>query len=417
MDWIGLFKVMSMLVAGSFGILGLATDYKDAQRKITKWGKIALGGILFSTILAMGLYGLEASKAKAAARKAEAEAKTREAEAKGFSDSLQRLMVKANEGVAKQENALDQLEDVRRKSQELFRQQTDNLQKTSEVSVGLKETLGQQNKLLQGQERSANTQLQQIKLQEKVLDESRLLYLAQYKLAGIEFSWDLSPEIVKKMKSLFDERDARTNAPKFKDAVYLQTAVSAGGNPRENYLGIKLMRDGQPKFVWSLRRPQGFRTGAFAADSLEGQAFAKVLRLARPTFFYMQIEPGTSIAELDRDLYPPELVISGSRAYFTVAGPDVKLSQLQDVVFSFQAFTYDDGTVPASLHIRLLDDKVDFESEIALKWSDCTTRKVVTYDSAEGIVYGEGVCATTPPYSANFDRLLKPLRLASNVNP
>jgi len=111
------------------------------------------------------------------------------------------------------------------------------------------------------------------------------------------------------------------------------------------------------------------------------------------------------------------LIISGSRVYFTVTGPDVKLSQLQNVVFSFQAFTYEDGIIPNSLHLRLLDDKVDFETDVAIKWSECTTKKVVMEDPGEGIVYGEGVCATTTSYSANFERLLKPLKLASNVTP
>ena len=177
--WMSLLKIVSLLVAGSFGILGLTTEFKDEKRKITKWGKFALGGILISTLLAVGLYGLEAANAKAAAQRAQADARKREQEAAAFSRGI-------DEGLKRQQAALIELDKVRQDSQETLVGQNRNLQKTSEVSHGLQTTLVQQNKMLQGQEKSAGAQLQQLKLQEKVLEESQLLYLAQHTLAGLE---------------------------------------------------------------------------------------------------------------------------------------------------------------------------------------------------------------------------------------
>lgn len=74
MDLYSVLKITSMLATGAFGALALLTKYKDDNGKMTKWGKVALGGILISSSISLGLYLLETSRAKAAAEKAKAEA-------------------------------------------------------------------------------------------------------------------------------------------------------------------------------------------------------------------------------------------------------------------------------------------------------------------------------------------------------
>lgn len=52
MDFLVLWKASSIVLTGSFGILGLVKDFKDKNTgHITKWGRLSLAGILLSTTL------------------------------------------------------------------------------------------------------------------------------------------------------------------------------------------------------------------------------------------------------------------------------------------------------------------------------------------------------------------------------
>jgi hypothetical protein len=94
-----LLKITSMIATGVFGALGLLTKYKDDQGKITKWGKVALGGILISSGISLGLYILETSNAKASAIKAQAEAKATE-------QKLETILVNAQTTAEQQKRSL-----------------------------------------------------------------------------------------------------------------------------------------------------------------------------------------------------------------------------------------------------------------------------------------------------------------------
>jgi len=69
-DLDGLLKFVqycSIIIAGVFGILALFVDYKDeATKKITFWGKFAVSGVLFSTLLGAISLTLETSIQKQA---------------------------------------------------------------------------------------------------------------------------------------------------------------------------------------------------------------------------------------------------------------------------------------------------------------------------------------------------------------
>ncbi|HNC91253.1 MAG TPA: hypothetical protein PL000_20170 [Anaerolineales bacterium] len=69
-------KLLSTTLAGAFGILALAVEYKH-EGNITKWGKIALAGILVSTAIAIVTQSLEFLSAEFDARKSALEARAR----------------------------------------------------------------------------------------------------------------------------------------------------------------------------------------------------------------------------------------------------------------------------------------------------------------------------------------------------
>jgi hypothetical protein len=63
MNFYPILKAVSMVATGLFGVLGVLTNYKDKEGKVTKWGKVAITGILFSATISLVLYGLESVKA------------------------------------------------------------------------------------------------------------------------------------------------------------------------------------------------------------------------------------------------------------------------------------------------------------------------------------------------------------------
>lgn len=70
MDFYPILKAGSMIATGVFGILGVLTNYKDKEGRVTKWGKVAIAGICLSGTLSLVLYGIEASKATQGAKDA-----------------------------------------------------------------------------------------------------------------------------------------------------------------------------------------------------------------------------------------------------------------------------------------------------------------------------------------------------------
>jgi hypothetical protein len=51
-DFVSTWKAVSITLTGAFGALGLLTEYKDKNtNQVTNWGRVALGGIVVSTVL------------------------------------------------------------------------------------------------------------------------------------------------------------------------------------------------------------------------------------------------------------------------------------------------------------------------------------------------------------------------------
>jgi len=61
---LSIFKLLSEILTAAFGILGLLTEFRDKDKKITRTGKIALVGILASFLVAATTNILELEKSK-----------------------------------------------------------------------------------------------------------------------------------------------------------------------------------------------------------------------------------------------------------------------------------------------------------------------------------------------------------------
>jgi hypothetical protein len=119
-----------MIATGIFGALGLLTKYKNDEGKITKWGRVALAGILISSAISLGLYVLETSRAKAAAIKAEGVAKA-------TAQKLETILVNA---------------------QTTAEQQKKSLEETNLLKLGLEKTLERSDYIAKGMENSLAAQ-------------------------------------------------------------------------------------------------------------------------------------------------------------------------------------------------------------------------------------------------------------------
>lgn len=136
-----LLKITSMIATGVFGALGLLTKYKNDQGKITKWGKVALGGILISSGISLGLYILETSRAKAAAIKAQTEAQA----------------------------TARKLEIILLNAQTTAEQQKRSLVETNTLKLGLEKTLERSNYIAKGMENSLAAQQSVLSGNRKIL--------------------------------------------------------------------------------------------------------------------------------------------------------------------------------------------------------------------------------------------------------
>jgi hypothetical protein len=163
-------KVVSMIATGAFGALGLLTKYRDDRGKITKWGKIALGGILVSSGISLGLYILETSRAKAAAIRAQAEAKA-------TSQKLETILFNAQLSAEQQKTSLAEtnilksgLEKTLDRSDHIAKQMEESLAAQQSVLIGNKRILG-------GVTNTVQKQSQLLNLNTSTLNEvSRGLY-------------------------------------------------------------------------------------------------------------------------------------------------------------------------------------------------------------------------------------------------
>jgi hypothetical protein len=106
-DWATVLKTFSIVATGLFGALGLSTEFKNKDTgRVTKWGKLALGGIVVTAALSLALLKQEAEteakkqadQAKQAALQAEAARDSAEA----TSAALAKLMRAAQDNLDRQ---------------------------------------------------------------------------------------------------------------------------------------------------------------------------------------------------------------------------------------------------------------------------------------------------------------------------
>ena len=85
-------KFVSIGLAGFFGVLALVVKYKDDKERLTNWGRVALVGVVVSTLVSAGAQGVESARAEAKAREAEKESAANLKQSKEILLQIERLM-------------------------------------------------------------------------------------------------------------------------------------------------------------------------------------------------------------------------------------------------------------------------------------------------------------------------------------
>jgi len=132
---------MSIVLAGFFGTLGLLTKYRDKNDNITRHGRIALGGIIFTAVLSLALQLLQTSKESVKQRedaiRSAAEARKSEASAKETSKRLEDILSTAKDTSDQQTKNLAQAEILTDKMDKSLIAQQDVLSGNKEILTGV----------------------------------------------------------------------------------------------------------------------------------------------------------------------------------------------------------------------------------------------------------------------------------------
>lgn len=92
-------KFAALIVGGVFAAIGLLTNYRNEDKTVSKWGKIALFGIVLSTIIGAGTQAVESYRNRAAAlandaanRKSEEQSRKSEEQTRNVLAQLKRAL-------------------------------------------------------------------------------------------------------------------------------------------------------------------------------------------------------------------------------------------------------------------------------------------------------------------------------------
>lgn len=89
---LAMLKLAAVLATGILGVTGLLVDYKDADKKITKWGRRSLIGIIATTLIAVATQGVETYKQRQSDQKDKDAAVARYAEVQTTLLEIRRAM-------------------------------------------------------------------------------------------------------------------------------------------------------------------------------------------------------------------------------------------------------------------------------------------------------------------------------------
>ncbi|HEY2292283.1 MAG TPA: hypothetical protein VGM86_16410 [Thermoanaerobaculia bacterium] len=126
MDTLGIAKITSIVATAVFAALGITKEFKDKQSgRVTKWGKIAIGGICISLLISLYAYHKDAEKDALNLKRAQIEAQEAKRRYNETKDSLEAARKVLNETFSRADRQVDLQNNTLRETSKLkgeFRQ-------------------------------------------------------------------------------------------------------------------------------------------------------------------------------------------------------------------------------------------------------------------------------------------------------
>ena len=190
-------KFISLALAAGFAILGTTTDYKK-KGKITKWGRIAIIGVVISGLVSVVILGIEEStkaqeKRDSTAKSHDADIKANE-EKKALNQQFDSLVSKAEENIRTTSEALSKTDQVARDLQKSVIDQRNLINQTQNISGGVNKGITQQGNILDQIRRQLSLQretfnkTQILQQQQDVVLQNTLRSLSSFKQFKLRYS-------------------------------------------------------------------------------------------------------------------------------------------------------------------------------------------------------------------------------------
>lgn len=360
-----LLKITSMIATGAFGALALLTKYKDDKGKMTKWGKVALSGIIISSVISLSLYVLETSKARAAAEKAKAEAEA-------TTKTLQSIQSNAQTTADQQKKSLEETNILKLGLEKTLEQQRLNLNRSDYIAKGMENSLIGQQLVLGGNKKILSGVTNTVNEQKRQLEKLVRLDFARLQLAGIQLSVTSRNKVAyQKIKEIFSEAlvvelDDRRVLP-----TYLKPCFE--DNPTSSQCKLEIEKTPKGKVTARAVSPFGFGAmegpTSFVIASDEA-TWTKIEKIVLTTVF-RQLEilndSGVLLLPLNDGALIRSISLLQGKFELKLEDPKIKLDQLYNSRVSFKMIG-DREDLPLSIHIKSTDPNALLDQTFAIKW-------------------------------------------------
>ncbi len=176
MEITSILKLISLLVAAGFAILGTTVDYKK-EGQVTKWGRIAIIGVIVSGLISAVLLGVEETNKVEAKRIAEKADNDKKQE---LNIQFSNLVEKAEKNINTTTETLNKTDKVARNFEQSVTDQKNLMTQTQDISGGVDKSVEQQGNIL--------SQIRgQLSLQQKTLQKTEGIEQKQGLVARLLF--------------------------------------------------------------------------------------------------------------------------------------------------------------------------------------------------------------------------------------
>jgi hypothetical protein len=388
-------KILAICATGFFGVLGVVSDTRDDQKKLTRGGKWKIALLIGSFIIAVTTQELEgylAGQQANASRRQLAEQVKRQSDTL---DGVRQTLATQEEtlkGVHQTEKALGTTIEQQQQTltgvraaqsgiSQAVRKQDFTLVELGRAQRVLSSTVRKQDQTLVGVQEEQKQQARVMQGHTTELNALRRLYLAQHRLFGVEVSWQLPPGTLRQAEKIY------ADLPQSTDRVYFPIAFS-----RDRETGkVTATRnpDGEYQLSLQVARPQGILGRSYRKDSPEARAFTRLRTLLFSTHFLLTLTPEANLLEVGPERGPQEITISRGAVAITASNTEIPLSLLDGGQVTFRRDANEADNAPAEIHIRSLDSTVQLDAQFPTHWKERPTGRAYYPEPGERVEISE----------------------------